>query len=73
MNDEKKEFLKSLAEGNPAELDKVIELQKVLSELEQAGIFRQRPYSVTPPLGRLSELRRPTTLANASSKQPAGS
>jgi len=65
MSDEKQEFLKSLAEGNPAELEKILTVQKILNELERAGVLRRSTYSVAPPLGRLSELRRPSTLANA--------
>jgi len=65
MSDEKEQFLEGLAKGNPADIEKVRALEAQMSELQRAGFIRQSPdYSLDRPLGRLINIRPPSTLAN---------
>lgn len=65
MSDENQRFIEELAKGNPADVEKVKTLAEQLAELERAGIISPfRNYSLDRPLGRVTNVRPPGTLAN---------
>ena len=70
MNEDKAALLRQLARVNPVELEKVLEVERQIAQLEQAGVARRTGFSVTPPLAHPTLPQRRQVLANADSQQP---
>jgi predicted transcriptional regulator len=69
MSDETAKLLEQLAKGNPADIEKLQQLSEQLAELERAGVIRRTyDYALDQPLGRLTNVTRPATLANTTLK-----
>jgi hypothetical protein len=68
MPQDKATLLRELATGNPVDLEKVIEVERQLGQLKDAGVARRTGYAVTQPLGHPSVPQRRQLLANASAQ-----
>lgn len=65
MIPDKATFLAELAKGNPVDLNKIVEVQRQMSELERAGIVTRTGFHLNSPLGNPTVFQPRRILANA--------
>jgi hypothetical protein len=60
MIDQNLPLIEQLARGNAADVSTLRALEKLLAQLQQAGLYERRhEYSLDPPLGRLNNVTGP--------------